>query len=229
MWIEPLACYYFYIMENNQYLTNDDINKFVEENGGYESISTKSKKLAEETRKQLSVSMDACAGLYMYALSHALVLFRADCEDGKKSDGSTTRALAMLDEARNIAFNLGLPDDFNNVHTAVMETIISEWHAYSKCRKNKKQYLYMLEHPLTGDIKIGYSKSPYQRMKCIQVNIPTRITNVVLKEGDRKLERDIHRKFKSHWLSGEWYKGAQDIKDYFINLPGKEIQLTPKT
>lgn len=67
-------------------------------------------------------------------------------------------------------------------------------------------YVYLVQSP-TGSYKIGRTKDPDNRMKTFSVKLPFEVDYVCLLETADMyaLERDLHRKFASKRINGEWF------------------------
>ena len=65
--------------------------------------------------------------------------------------------------------------------------------------------------------KIGISKNPKERKKQIGATVaPRRLRLVVALPAPRSVERELHAKFSSIRISGEWFKRASDIPDAVV-------------
>ena len=56
-----------------------------------------------------------------------------------------------------------------------------------------------------GNIKIGYSYDPMRRMQDLQVSNPGPLYFLRVIDGGPATEAWLHRKFKEHWIKGEWF------------------------
>ncbi len=65
-----------------------------------------------------------------------------------------------------------------------------------------------------GPIKIGYSKSPKQRIHNLRSANSEKLTLIGTVSGSRDKELLLHKQFKHLLISGEWFKPEQDLLDY---------------
>jgi hypothetical protein len=70
-------------------------------------------------------------------------------------------------------------------------------------------------------IKIGYSKSPEERIKSLQTSSPVDLDVLLIMPGSKNLEHVLHKTFKKDRLRGEWFVYSDDIKD-FVTRERKE-------
>jgi hypothetical protein len=68
-------------------------------------------------------------------------------------------------------------------------------------------HLYIIQSDKTGDLKIGRSKNPQQRLKQLQTGAPHKLKLLVIVENKGGLEKQLHRrlsKYKNR-KNGEWF------------------------
>ena len=71
-----------------------------------------------------------------------------------------------------------------------------------------------------GPVKIGYtSGKPEKRMRDLRVAMFAELELVGFIEGDRALEKSLHRQFKEHKIRGEWFDFAGAVAEYIKGLP----------
>ena len=77
-------------------------------------------------------------------------------------------------------------------------------------------FIYFLQEPLKNYIKIGTTKHLVDRRKnLVASNIHVdSLTPLLVKIGDIKLERAIHRRFKKFKAKGEWFHPEKELLDY---------------
>lgn len=66
-------------------------------------------------------------------------------------------------------------------------------------------------------IKIGYTKNDVKkRLKQLQTSNPNRLFLLGYIDGDKKREKELHKKFFSSIarINGEWFSPTQDLLDY---------------
>lgn len=76
--------------------------------------------------------------------------------------------------------------------------------------RSKRRFVYFVGGD-QGAIKIGFAKSPDDRLREIQVGSPIPLSILALVEGGPKLEKGYHRRFAAHRLHGEWFAPHPDI------------------
>jgi len=97
----------------------------------------------------------------------------------------------------------------------------------SHCDVNCLEFLSLLTYPNSrggmiyfiqderGPIKIGYTRSaPYKRLKSLQTSNPNKLTLLGVMEGGLKDEEELHYKFNSIRLFGEWFKPSYKLKQF---------------
>jgi hypothetical protein len=79
----------------------------------------------------------------------------------------------------------------------------------------------------SGDmIKIGYSRSPEDRMKALQTSHHTRLELIGVIPGSYQTESRLHRQFRHLKGSGEWFRATPDLLLY-IRRATNQIERTP--
>ncbi len=66
-------------------------------------------------------------------------------------------------------------------------------------------------------VKIGYSHDPSDRVPSIQTASPYDLDTLLVIDGTRDEERQLHARFASLRRSGEWFEYEQPIKDFIEN------------
>jgi len=77
-----------------------------------------------------------------------------------------------------------------------------------------KSYIYFIQEGLQGNIKIGISQNPNDRIKQLQTGSSTPLRTLLVKEGTQKDEEGLHKKFKKFQLKGEWFEPSEEILVY---------------
>lgn len=71
-------------------------------------------------------------------------------------------------------------------------------------------------------VKIGYSQRPDRRVRSLQTSSPHRLELIRTEDGDTERERQLHERFRSLRVSGEWFRLDGDLRDYLgENLAGQ--------
>ena len=85
----------------------------------------------------------------------------------------------------------------------------------SKARPDVPTYVYLIGNMDHEICKIGVSSSPDKRLPGIQAGCPYGLEILALKEGNRKLEKSLHKKFNRWRMCGEWFKLTDEIRFEF--------------
>lgn len=84
---------------------------------------------------------------------------------------------------------------------------------------DRAEYVYLMVNNGTGYIKIGTSKNPRHRERTLHSQEPT-IFVIALWCCDKKIEKELHEKFKSKRIRGEWFdlnlRDLKNIEEYMI-------------
>lgn len=97
-----------------------------------------------------------------------------------------------------------MDDDINNFFTYHMNNKTASFvYVISQYRIQEK--------PL---IKIGYSLEPLSRLGTLQSASPYELRFMVIMHGDLECERLLHKKFHHLCVSGEWFKGNEELIKY---------------
>lgn len=80
-------------------------------------------------------------------------------------------------------------------------------------------YVYLLQSP-TGAYKIGRTKNPKSRLKTFEVKLPFEVefTALIQTRDMYQLEIDLHTKYASKKIKGEWFRLEQEDVDYIKGL-----------
>ena len=82
----------------------------------------------------------------------------------------------------------------------------------------KSKYLYLISDLDKKNIKIGVTENVKQRLRNLQVSNPSILTVLFNIKDMAYLEYEIHKKFKSYQIKGEWFKYDELIINYFKSL-----------
>ncbi|MGH3499336.1 MAG: GIY-YIG nuclease family protein [Nocardioidaceae bacterium] len=81
--------------------------------------------------------------------------------------------------------------------------------------------VYFIQSVDGGPIKIGVSRDPVARLASIQLMSPMRLRIIgVIPEGGRRTEQQLHERFASGRLHGEWFRPSTSLKYYIAELNG---------
>jgi hypothetical protein len=81
-------------------------------------------------------------------------------------------------------------------------------------------YVYLAQRERDGAIKIGVSWSPWQRVKSLATKHKSPVELLAETEGGRRLESDLHWRFRAHAVPGEneWFTPAPEVLAYIAWL-----------
>jgi len=92
---------------------------------------------------------------------------------------------------------------------------------YSQEISEKSEFVYLMVNNGTGYIKIGRSKNPRYRERTLYSQEPV-IFIIALWRCEKKIEKDLHEKFKEKRIRGEWFDlKLRDLKDLEIYMETK--------
>lgn len=67
-------------------------------------------------------------------------------------------------------------------------------------------------------IKIGFAVDWAERLRALQIGNPDELRLYALIPGSLELEAELHRRFASQWIRGEWFRNLGDLKTYLAGL-----------
>lgn len=98
---------------------------------------------------------------------------------------------------------------------------------YTRCKSEYNtdgSVTYLMRDKSTGLVKIGRSKSPYIRERTLQSQKPTIEIMMIC---DSNIERELHRKYKSKRIRGEWFNLTEsDIKNIVKEYGFRSVKKT---
>jgi hypothetical protein len=80
-------------------------------------------------------------------------------------------------------------------------------------------FVYFIQAGDDGPIKIGWALDPTARLKELQVGCPEPLRLLMTIADDGELESQLHRRFASLRLRGEWFRAEQELAG-LLWLPG---------
>lgn len=83
---------------------------------------------------------------------------------------------------------------------------------------SKTRSVYFVEAGKGGPIKIGTAYDVPARIRDLQGANAKKLHLLVTVPGGHKIERQLHRRFKSERLSGEWFKGNGEVRAFIATL-----------
>lgn len=92
------------------------------------------------------------------------------------------------------------------------------------------RYVYFMQSPSGGPIKIGLSCEPQNRLNAIRCSNPTPISLLgVIPDGGLQKEREVHKEFAGDRLHGEWFRPSVALQFYIeSNAVGYKKVARPK-
>lgn len=86
-------------------------------------------------------------------------------------------------------------------------------------RQRKGGYVY-LAHADTGHYKIGYSVDPQNRIKHFDTQMPVKveIVHTIQTDDMRRLEEELHGRFESQRVTGEWFDLGEDDVGFITSI-----------
>jgi hypothetical protein len=82
--------------------------------------------------------------------------------------------------------------------------------------------IYLIEALGTGFVKIGYSNNPSKRLSGLQTASPHDLTLFRVLPGEVEDEHDLHQRFSSHRVRGEWFESGP-VKAWVTNLEDEAL------
>ena len=79
-------------------------------------------------------------------------------------------------------------------------------------------FIYLITSEEGNVFKIGISNNPTKRQGDLQCSNSNKLHLLYLVEGDKALETNLHNKFKSFHVQGEWFKGDLSILKHFQEI-----------
>jgi hypothetical protein len=77
--------------------------------------------------------------------------------------------------------------------------------------------IYFLRDP-DGAIKIGKAVDVKKRIQSLQGGNPRQLTTLLVVQAPRRLEFELHRRFKASRLQGEWFASSPELLDCIASL-----------
>lgn len=87
-------------------------------------------------------------------------------------------------------------------------------------------FVYFIQRGEAGPIKIGQSKNPKARLASLQTASDQPLRFVAIATGDKQSERELHAKFASARLTGEWFSPTEELIEHARAIgwvPGSEV------
>lgn len=88
---------------------------------------------------------------------------------------------------------------------------------------SQPRVIYFIEAGDVGPIKIGIATDVSTRLKSLQATNPTPLRVLAAVAGTMKDERDLHRRFASERLNGEWFRGDGEVRAFTLSLAAMPV------
>lgn len=84
--------------------------------------------------------------------------------------------------------------------------------------------IYFIQDGRDGTIKIGTSRNPWERLAALTVASPGKMTILAVMDGDRLVERALHKQFAPLRVSGEWFRDEPDLLSFIDKAKAEHPQ-----
>lgn len=88
--------------------------------------------------------------------------------------------------------------------------------------EERKGFVYLARssnRDFLGLVKIGYSASPWQRMKSLSLETKGDVEALEILSGSRLLEMAAHVRWATQWVRGEWFSDTKELRAWFAGHP----------
>lgn len=75
------------------------------------------------------------------------------------------------------------------------------------------EFIYVFGNFKKEICKIGYSTNPLKRLNSIQTGCPFKLEIILILRGDRKIEKNLHKKYKKYKTNGEWFSFSGELRN----------------
>lgn len=159
--------------------------------------------------------------------------------EGLEKEGHTEKSIAysIWRTQEKLARFKGAPNFMNILRNEILKYSWSKsdprWNEYNKRKQEEEKinaiiesrklkekaekerlrigYVYFIQGECGGAIKIGHSKDPQSRLKSLQTGYPDMLKLLYMFPGEEKVEKELHLKFSSIKLNGEWFKPEETL------------------
>ena len=132
------------------------------------------------------------------------------------------RIKKYVDQTLELYKESNLSEDLRRTINTRKAKEYSEEHEINRQREQKRYlsgiYLYLIQNPITNDLKIGISNEPQRRIEELQNTNGRQLNLLYTIPGKSNLEKTLHDKFSHLRLKGEWFKYDQSIIQEFERL-----------
>lgn len=92
-------------------------------------------------------------------------------------------------------------------------------------------FVYFIRDAAAGLVKIGHAGNPWRRLYQIQVHNAAPLEIVAIEQGGEKRESELHVRFSSSHVRGEWFRFDGDVQAYAaaLGVPEKPLRANDTT
>ena len=84
--------------------------------------------------------------------------------------------------------------------------------------------IYFVYSPKQDAVKIGFTKNFKKRLSGIQSSCSDKLQTLLLIDGGNKLETELHEKFHTDKLVGEWFRYSDSIKEFILTNTSLSVE-----
>ena len=128
------------------------------------------------------------------------------CTEGRNGGTYATKSIAIayaawIGGARVLTSIIGAADDLSVILKALSEFEIPE--------DAPDMYVYAIRERETGNVKLGISRNPQQRLRQLQTGNSSTLELVAYRKAENRFEdeKDMHADAANYRLHGEWFDG----------------------
>lgn len=89
---------------------------------------------------------------------------------------------------------------------------------------NGSRFVYFIEAIGSDSIKIGTASDPMARLADLQTGCPFELVLLATVPGGYQLEDELHERFSSSVLRGEWFRGDPALRSYIQRLKTAQVE-----
>ena len=138
------------------------------------------------------------------------------------------RIRKYIDQTLELYKESNLSEDLRKAINARKVKEYNEKYEINRQKEQKRYlseiYLYLIQNPITNDLKIGISNEPQRRIEELQNTNGRQLNLLYTIPGKSELEKSLHTKFSHLRLKGEWFKYDESIIQEFEKLATEEVE-----
>lgn len=92
----------------------------------------------------------------------------------------------------------------------------------TKSAKRRVRYVYFIQRGSKREVKIGSAYGVRSRFGSLKTASPDDLRLIGVLAGDDKTEREMHKRFKAHWIRREWFRLEGELAAFIKQLPKVE-------